>query len=517
MGGDRGFSKAKHRSRDLRSWRWHVQRWTLKDALLLGGFAGCCVLAGCGGGGSSAPSALPNAPAPSPSADLGGLLSDAQLVPLPDPALPSPLPQYAAWIGPNSFPIRSLDNTQNYNDLHFLDSALKGVQIVALGESGHGVREFSALKVRLIKYLHEHLGFNVLVFESNMLSAYNAGSSMNYETPTQALESGIFPVWWTPDLLDLFTYIQVHYRDTNALQLNGMDVQYYTTREITLRGYVFQELLAPLDLKFANTVQATDVQYSTLLKKAIERDPAAQATLVKEKSQIESFYTNLAAYFDAHAAQITAGNPAPGIEAVMRQVAASTVYDVEAVIDAPLDRQNGTLTSLQARDQGMAANLIYLPQHVYPGQKIIVWAHNGHIAEDNEYFGFPDTGATVRSMYGPAYYAIGLFMHRGQARFNSGTIYTLVEPPGNSLEDIMYTSNRIYDFVDMEHQTQVPGNAWMFSSQTQFDDFAVNYGPGTPALMWNGAIYVDTVTPPTYLQSGLRRPASQTMLRKRRP
>lgn len=494
-----------------------MQRRTLKDALLLGWFAGCCVLAGCGGGGSSAPSALPNAPAPSPSADLGGLLSDAQLVPLPDPALPSPLPQYAAWIGPNSFPIRSLDNTQNYNDLHFLDSALNGVQIVALGESAHGVREFSALKVRLIKYLHEHLGFNVLVFESNMLSAYNAGSSINYETPTQALESGIFQVWWTPDLLNLFTYIQVHSRDANALQLNGMDIQYYTTREITLRGYIFQELLAPIDLTFANTVQATDVQYSTLLKKAIERDPAAQATLVAEKSQIESFYTNLAAYFDAHAAQITAANPTPGIEPVMRQVAASTNYDVETVIDAAADLKNGTLTSLQARDRGMAANLTYLAQHVYPGQKIIVWAHNVHIGEDNEYLGFPDTGATIRNTYGLAYYAIGLFMHRGQARFNSGTIYTLVEPPANSLEDVMYASNRIYDFVDMEHQAQVPGNAWMFSPQTQIDDWGDSYFSGTPARMWNGAIYVDTVTPPTYLQSSVSRPASQTLLRRRTP
>ncbi len=34
------------------------------------------------------------------------------------------------------------------------------------------------------------------------------------------------------------------------------------------------------------------------------------------------------------------------------------------------------------RDEGMAANLVWLAQEKYPGEKIIVWAHNYHIAKN---------------------------------------------------------------------------------------------------------------------------------------
>jgi len=465
---------------------------------------GCLVLSACAGGGGG--SAVPpvSGPQPVPSPALNGLLTDALLVPSPDPALPSPNPQYAAWIGPNSFPIRSLNATTNYSDLHFLDSLLGGVQIVALGESAHGVHEYSEVKVRLIKYLHEHLGFNVLVFESNMLPAYTAGTtSSSVDTPTQAMEEAIFGVWWTPDLVDLFTYIQQHANDPQPLHLNGMDIQYDSGNDISLRGYEFQELLAPIDPAYANLVQSTDTQYCNLMAQSLSGNLSAQATLKNEKATIDAFYASLTAYFDAHMSQLIANRPDPAFPLVAREAAATTKYQVDNVINWPA----APLAAYQARDDGMAADLEYLAKTVYPGQKIIVWSHNWHISEDSEYAGYPPVGAIVRNDYGNAYYAVGLFMHRGQAAYNSGRIFSLAEPPPNAIEDIMFFSNRMYDFVDMEHQAPVPGNAWMFSPQTPFDDWGSYQGVfGTPAKLWNAALFIDTVTPPTYVQSTARIP-----------
>ena len=43
-----------------------------------------------------------------------------------------------------------------------------------LGESGHGVREFNLAKVRLIRFLHEEMGFDVLAFESGLFECWQA-------------------------------------------------------------------------------------------------------------------------------------------------------------------------------------------------------------------------------------------------------------------------------------------------------------------------------------------------------
>lgn len=53
----------------------------------------------------------------------------------------------------------------NYNDLHFLSESFKNKKIIILGESGHGDGSTFQAKTRIIKYLHEYLGFNTVAFE----------------------------------------------------------------------------------------------------------------------------------------------------------------------------------------------------------------------------------------------------------------------------------------------------------------------------------------------------------------
>jgi hypothetical protein len=43
--------------------------------------------------------------------------------------------------------------------------------------------------------------------------------------------------------------------------------------------------------------------------------------------------------------------------------------------------QMTTGNEVSVRDLQMAENLIWLAEKAYPGKKIIVWAHNGHIAK----------------------------------------------------------------------------------------------------------------------------------------
>jgi erythromycin esterase len=69
-------------------------------------------------------------------------------------------------------PIRSLVAAGDFSDLAPLADFVGNRRIVLLGESGHGVAEFNHLKVRLVKYLHEELGFDVVAFESSFYECW---------------------------------------------------------------------------------------------------------------------------------------------------------------------------------------------------------------------------------------------------------------------------------------------------------------------------------------------------------
>jgi len=122
------------------------------------------------------------------------------------------------------YPIRSLFS-DDFSDLAFLGPLLGDRRVVQLGESSHGIAEFNWMKVRLIKFLHERLGYDVIAFESPMTDCDAAGETAAKESPENTMRSCIFGVWHTDEVLALFDYIRKTQATPRPLRLTGFDNQ----------------------------------------------------------------------------------------------------------------------------------------------------------------------------------------------------------------------------------------------------------------------------------------------------
>lgn len=451
--------------------------------------------AGCTGGGG-APSIPPRPSLASrPAAAASCLLDDAALRTAADPKAPDVGKTYERWTAARAVPVRSETCDTDFSDLAPFGAVVGSKRIVGLGESSHGVGDYSALKVRLIKYLHEKLGFNVIAFEYDMFDDYLVNGKLASLEPEEAMYRGIFGVWWSTEALPLFTYLREQAKSGHPLALAGFDVQEFAM--IPQRVQAFSSAIAPVSSKYAAAVAAADGKYLQLVSKTSYKPTKKNvAALEAAMPKIQRFYADLTAWMDAHMPDLIAHAKDPNVPGLMRQVAAGTpnyALEIEAV------SQNDYAGATRARDAGMAADVRYLANTLYPGEKIVLWAHNYHIARGQEHLA--NMGSLIRADFGDGYYATGLLPYRGQGDYNNRQTYTQAPAPADSIDAILYYSRWKWAFVDQTSVAHVAGTAWMHARPLRFDDFGFYKGdyPAIPDELFDGFMFVDTIHPPHYL------------------
>jgi erythromycin esterase len=93
---------------------------------------------------------------------------------------------------------------------------------------------------------------------------------------------------------------------------------------------------------------------------------------------------------------------------------------------------------VEIRDEGMSDNVDFLIDELYPGEKLIVWAHNFHVRHDNAaippvesvFPGVParSMGAWLADRHRDELYTIGVYAYSGSATNNSDEVYEIAEP-----------------------------------------------------------------------------------------
>jgi erythromycin esterase len=92
------------------------------------------------------------------------------------------------------------------------------------------------------------------------------------------------------------------------------------------------------------------------------------------------------------------------------------------------------------RDEMMAKNIEWLAREAHPGEKIVVWAHNGHVSTRNKalhpFWNSVAMGAWLRQSFGSELYVTGFAIHTGTVRaLAPGVKPNCIPPVDESLPD----------------------------------------------------------------------------------
>src|SRR6218665_1065654 len=113
------------------------------------------------------------------------------------------------WLNQNLVPFSIDSANDEINELKKLKKYIGDSRIVLLGEQTHGDGATFETKVKLVKYLHQQMGFTVLAFESNQYNVEIAWEDvLQNKSPMSALQRSTPPIWGeAKEMQPLFEYL----------------------------------------------------------------------------------------------------------------------------------------------------------------------------------------------------------------------------------------------------------------------------------------------------------------------
>ncbi len=288
----------------------------------------------------------------------------------------------------------------NFSDLLFLKEVLKEKQIVLLGEAMHTDGITFLAKSRLVKFLHQELGFDVLMYEAGLYDTELFWQKAKRDTAKNdsIFSSALWRFWQNnSENKNLLSYLLKNINTTKEISVAGFDVQFSGQVKNIVRDSLLSSYLAnhrvinkqnfPSFFKVKPNYSEFPLPHIFYTLKKTFKDSVLSDIegichyLKKRESQNKNDMLYLRFFSNLHALYTY-----------------SWKYDY------------GSLKRFQVRDSAMASNFTWLKENRFKGRKIIIWAANMHIGYDNRSYthpvGFTSMGEYIKKSYGKQCYAI---------------------------------------------------------------------------------------------------------------
>ncbi len=311
------------------------------------------------------------------------------------------------WFRKNGIPIKTTIPGNGFNDLDPLRKLIGSAHLVALGEATHGTHEFFQLKHRIFEFLVNEMGFTVFAIEASMPEAFaiNEYVLTGKGDPEKALASFYNWVYNTEEVLDMIKWM----RSYNTDPLHTKKVKFY--------GFDMQSASLAVKVTFQN-LQKIDPLLAEKLQKplAVLANPFTAPDFVllpkEKKEEAATAIRKILNFFEEHKSDfIKRGSESEWY--IMHQ---QTVI-VAQLIESKTNSTGFINLDPAVRDRSMAENIRWIRDQEGAEAKMIIWAHNLHVATNTI------MGNNLRKMYGNDMFVFGF-------AFNQGTFQAVEAPVG---------------------------------------------------------------------------------------
>ena len=350
-------------------------------------------------------------------------------------------------------------------------------QIVQLGEQSHGDGKCFETKIRLIKFLHQEMGFDVLAFESGLYDCHRAWKGfLDGENGTAAARLGVFGIWTgSKQTAELWNYLQQQSSTDNVLQLVGFDCQYTAAASRRFLKGDLESLI--IDSKFEILEKERADLISIVDQLSNGKIPEGDHQWFVEKLRQLQVTINDAVHLESDRRMFW--------QQQLKSMISHAQYHWRK-------DKGGPWSGVIARDAQMADNLNWLASTRFPDRKMIVWAASFHIVRNIQEIEVPDgsvdyskmtqMGTLVHQNMKQKIFTVGFTAHQGRAGTFFRPSWNIGKAPAGTLEDIFFEAglkNAIIpltaDWLQEKQFCRPLGYSWMRSDWSRnFDAIIFN-------------------------------------------
>ena len=281
------------------------------------------------------------------------------------------------WLKKTAHQISLAPESEDFTGLQPIKEAIGDARIVMLGEQNHGTAQTYLGKTRLVKFLHQEMGFDMLAMEGGIIeipwlqTSIESGSLSDWDWL-----GGIYRIWaGAQEFEPLKQYLRETQTMASPLVLWGVDNQFRTGDPTVLLKRELEKVFGDHDL----SPESERPQFFEMLPKVIRGVWYRGKIPPPSDDEKDAFYQDL----DWLIHQINEfEQKSPSFEnRFCRQVLLSLKAHAPKGFATREERASNARIFSQARDIQMGQNLAWLVCE-FPNKKIIVWAASSHNAKN---------------------------------------------------------------------------------------------------------------------------------------
>lgn len=305
--------------------------------------------------------------------------------------------------------IKFTSDLENFESLSGLKESLKDVELIALGENTHGLGKVFEAKTELVKFLHQELGFDLVLFESGFgdaALAWEQFDSLSTREFTSSFSSNFY--YHSEEIENLVSYVK---SKNGKLKIQGFDCQpqqNYLIKRMT-------EIAQPIDSILAKSVSLEMRNFNNLYQYENDKDTLA---FNNQRDQFIDFINKYNSFLDRNIDDLlNSGTTKKEIDALKKSN--------EIFIDTYSKINIGEIMSWPAayniRDKSLF-EIVKWFKEANPKSKIIIWAQNSHIENKTKpNYNVNWMGHSLKRAYVNKYYSIGTVVYSGKNLNYNGT------------------------------------------------------------------------------------------------